>query len=305
MLNRSQTRTRLLIFTLYGDYLLPRKGWAPTGSLMTLLGLLGVRHQAVRSTLSRMSREGWLTTKRRGRHSRYALTLKARHLLEEGTRRIFEPRRRRWDGQWRVVVYSLPETKRHLREALRRRLSYLGFGALTPGTWVSPHDRQVEVQSLLKDLKAQRYVQYFEGQWLSPLSTHDLVARCWNLQGLNRQYKAFFRKWEPELKRWGTRLSANTRLNPRECFVHRFWIIHEYSVFPSRDPNLPVELLSPNWMGDQAARVFRDYRKVLTLRANAFVDEILRQGNKVGANQPVRSPRGSKAQPHEVPAQVE
>ncbi|MBZ5555207.1 MAG: phenylacetic acid degradation operon negative regulatory protein PaaX [Acidobacteriia bacterium] len=281
MLNRQQTRTRLLIFTLYGDYLLPRKGSAPTGSLIALLGLLGVRNQAARSTLSRMSREGWLKGKRRGRHSRYALTLNARHLLEEGTRRIFEPRRRRWDGRWRVVVYSLPETKRDLREALRRRLSYLGFGALTPGTWVSPHDRQVEVQSLLKDLKAQRYVQYFEGHWRGHISNKELVTRCWNLKELNRQYAMFLRKWVPELEKYEKGVASGNRLSPSECFVHRFWIIHEYSAFPNRDPNLPAELLPKGWRGNEASQVFRKYRRKLTKRANAFVDEILRTANGI------------------------
>ncbi|MFI5174805.1 MAG: PaaX family transcriptional regulator C-terminal domain-containing protein [Terriglobia bacterium] len=289
MINSQQGRTRLLIFTLYGDYLLPRKGWAPTGSLILLLGLLGVRSQAARSTLSRMSREGWLTAKRRGRHSRYALTLKARHLLEEGTRRIFEPRPRRWDGRWRVVVYSLPETKRDLREALRRRLSYLGFGALTPGTWVSPHDRQVEVQSLLNDLKAQRYVQYFEGHWRGHISNKELVTRCWNLKELNRQYAVFLRKWVPELNKHGKATASSNGLNPSESFVHRFWIIHEYSAFPSRDPNLPAELLPKGWRGNEASHVFREYRRRLAKRANAFVDETLRTANGIGTGKPVSS----------------
>jgi phenylacetic acid degradation operon negative regulatory protein len=289
MLNRQQTRTRLLIFTLYGDYLLPRKGWAPTGSLIALLELLGVRPQAARSTLSRMNREGWLKAERRGRHSRYGLTLNARHLLEEGTRRIFESRPRRWDGRWRVIVYSLPETKRDLREAVRRRLSYLGFAALTPGTWVSPHDRQVEVQSLLKDLKAQRYVQYFEGHWRGHISNRGLVTRCWNLKELNRLYAAFLRKWVPELKKYGKHPASSNGLNPSECFVHRFWIIHQYSAFPSRDPNLPSKLLPKGWRGNEASQVFRTYRRRLAKRANAFVDETLQTANGIGNEKPVSS----------------
>lgn len=289
MLNRQQTRTRFLIFSLFGDYLLPRQGWASTGSLIALLGLLGVRHQAARSALSRMSREGWLKAERRGRHSRYGLTLRTRHLLEEGTRRIFEPRPRPWDGVWRVVVYSLPETKRDLREALRRRLSYLGFGALAPGTWVSPHDRQVEMKGLLEDLHASHYVQYFEGHWLGPLSNKALVSRCWNLKKLNRQYAAFLRKWVPELRKFGRRAASGNGLPRSECFVHRFWIIHEYSAFPSRDPNLPAALLPKGWRGNEASQVFRDYRRRLTKQANAFVDETLRRTNGIGTGRPVSS----------------
>jgi DNA-binding transcriptional regulator PaaX len=141
MSDRRHARTQFMILALFGDYILQREGWAWTGSLIRLLGLLGVSSQAVRSTLSRMSRHGWLKPQRAGRNSLYALTPKARRLLEEGERRIYEPRGQAWDGQWRVVVYSLPEAKCDLREALRRRLSWLGFGPLAPGTWVSPRDR--------------------------------------------------------------------------------------------------------------------------------------------------------------------
>jgi len=274
-----QIRTRLLIFTLFGDYIFPREGWAPTAGLITLLRRLGVHSPAARSTLSRMSRQGWLRAERRGRHSLYGLTMKGRHLLEEGTHRIFEPQPKNWDGQWRVVVYSLPEQKRRLREALRRRLSYLGFGALAPGTWISPHDRQIELEALLDDLNARPYVQCFVGKWLGQLSNEDLVARCWNLDGLNRQYAAFVRKWEPKLKKQRRGFSKKNGMKPGDCFVHRFWIIHEYSAFPSRDPNLPGGLLPQGWMGSRAGRVFRGYRELLTGRANAFVEEMLETRN--------------------------
>jgi len=279
MSKRRQVRTQFLIFTLFGDYVLPREGWAWTGSLIELLGLLGVSSQAARSTLSRMSKQGWLKPQRRGRNSLYALSPKGRRLLEEGAQRIFEPRRQEWDGQWRVVVYSLPEKKRDLRETIRRRLSWLGFGPLAPGMWVSPHDRHAELEALLDDLHARRYVQCFVGRWLSDLSCGDLVARCWNLGDLNRRYAAFLRKWEPELQSCEERLSTGNALKPDECFVRRFWIIHEYSTFPRSDPNLPAELLPEGWLGDRAALVFREYHRLLSGRANEFIEKTL--GNDV------------------------
>jgi phenylacetic acid degradation operon negative regulatory protein len=52
-----------MVFTLYGDYLRHRGGKAWTGSLIELLGLFGLSEQAVRSTLSRMSRKGWLESR--------------------------------------------------------------------------------------------------------------------------------------------------------------------------------------------------------------------------------------------------
>lgn len=271
-----QVRTRPLLFTLFGDYIFPREGWAWTESLLHILKLLGVSNPAARSTLSRLTRQGWLRAQRRGRHSFYALTLKARHLLEEGTHRIFEPRPKQWDGQWRVVVYSLPEKKRHLREALRRRLSFLGFGALAPGTWISPHDRQAEIDALVNDLNVRPYVQYFEGRWKGGLSNEELVARCWDLKSLSRQYAIFLKKWRPEFDRLTQRSSSNGDMKADHAFAQRFWIIHEYGAFPSRDPHLPDALLPNGWNGDDAAQLFRDYRGRLTQAADAFIDDTLK-----------------------------
>lgn len=275
MSNPRQARTRLLVFTLFGDYIFPREGWAWTRSLIQILERLGVSSQAARSTLSRLSRQGWIKAERRGRHSVYALTAQGRHLLEEGTHRIFEPRTKKWDGKWRVVVYSLPEKKRNLREALRRRLSFLGFGPLAPGTWLSPHDRQADLEKLLDDLKARPYVQYFEAQWRSQHTPQELVARCWDLHSLNRKYAAFLQKWSPKLTNGKRRSNGRNSLSPSDSFTRRFWIIHEYSAFLMRDPNLPAELLPRHWWGSEAARVFREYRRLLTEAANAYIEETL------------------------------
>ena len=68
------SRMQETIFTLYGDYIRHRGGEAWTGNLIELLGLFGVSGQAVRSTLSRMSRKGWLEGREASRFSFYSLT---------------------------------------------------------------------------------------------------------------------------------------------------------------------------------------------------------------------------------------
>ena len=108
-----------LVFTLYGDYIRHRGGEAWTGSLIQLLDLCGLSEQAVRSTLSRMSQKGWLESRKSGRHSFYSMTPKFLELLEEGARRIFQPRCDPWDGLWYLLTYSVPESKRNLRHRLR------------------------------------------------------------------------------------------------------------------------------------------------------------------------------------------
>ena len=144
---------------------------------------------------------------------------------------------------------------------------------------MSPNDRQVEIEALLDDLKARRYVQYFVGHWLNSISQEDIVLRCWDVKNLHRQYQAFLARWKPELEACRQHCSTRSELPPSECFVRRFWLIHEYSGFPRRDPILPDELLPEGWPGVEAEQVFSEYRTLLTQRANAFIEETLQNGN--------------------------
>jgi len=125
MSKRPQLQTQFIIFVLFGDVIIQRGGQVWTASLLQMLEVLGVSERAARSTLSRMTRKGWLKPERDGRHSMYALTAKGRRILDEGGQRIFEPRKAEWDGHWHMVVYSLPENKRKLRNDLRKRLAWL------------------------------------------------------------------------------------------------------------------------------------------------------------------------------------
>ncbi len=266
-------RTQFIIFVLFGDVILPRGGQVWTASLLRFLRLLGVTERAARSTLSRMKRKGWLEAERRGRHSLYRLTPRGKRLLAEGGRRIFEPRDWHWDGRWCLVVYSVPESKRRLRTALRKRLAWLGFGRLAPGTWISPHDRKSEAQALLADLGVGPYAQVFSGVKLAGGEERQIVERCWDLRGLNRKYRRFVARWEPEFQR--SVGPQGNGLSPAECFVKNFWISHEYSTFPRDDPNLPAQLLPEGWLGVRAAHLVDRYREVLSAKRNAFVEETL------------------------------
>ena len=68
-----------MVFTLYGDYIRHRGGEAWTGSPIEFLSLFGVLGQAVRSTLSRISRKGWLESRKVSRFS-FSLTPKCLEL---------------------------------------------------------------------------------------------------------------------------------------------------------------------------------------------------------------------------------
>jgi phenylacetic acid degradation operon negative regulatory protein len=268
-------RTQILIFTLYGEYIVPRGGSAWTASLLNLMNVLGVSERAVRSTLSRMSQQGYLKSDRHSRYSRYRLTQRGKRVVEAGGVRIFEPRRTHWDGLWQMVVYSIPEDRRRVRSLLRTRLGWLGFGYLAPGTWISPSDRSEEVKADLKDIGAEDYVVYFGGMKLFFDADIDLVDRCWNLGAINDEYSDFLKKYEASFRAATRSVKKGNRVKPAESFRQRFFLTLDYSQFPRRDPNLPPALIPPGWLGTRANEMFLGFHDLLREPSERFVTEVL------------------------------
>ncbi len=281
----SEFRSKQVMFTLYGDYVRHVGGSIWVGSLIRILKPLGMSEQSVRSTIVRMSRSGWLKAERIDKKSYYSLTPNGKRLLDEGAARIFHSpsSRDHWDGKWRLVAYSIPETQRGRRERLRRELGYLGFGSLTSALWVSPHDLRREVEQLAETLHVKEHLEYYTAthEGFSDRAAH--VAQCWDLPSINAQYAAFIIKYRPlynECRR------NRAQIGPSDCFVRRFTLIHEYRRFPFVDPELPPELLPDDWHGAEAARLFQEYYDLLADKANAFFQSVY-----VGPPKPKRAER--------------
>lgn len=245
------------------------------------MSLLDLNESAVRSTLSRMSRKGWIKAKKYGRRSRYSITTRGYALLDEGYQRIFEQAYSNWDGQWYLASYSLPEKKRRSRHILRTKLSWLGFGQLAPGTWISPHDRQVHLMSLIKELDVEPYVDVFSGIYLGPASIGQLVHRCWDLEALEKQYHSFIINYQQQFESDLNRDIGECQSTREEFFIRRFWLTHDFQSFPLTDPNLPTNLLSNDWIGFTARDLFDRYRDFLSVYVDDFVDEVMLENGRI------------------------
>jgi len=268
-------RTQFIVFTLFGDFILPNGGKIWTSSILHLLGLLDISERAVRSTLSRMSRKGWIKPRKHGRRSEYILTPRGQALLEAGQARIFEPLLEDWNEEWFLVVYSLPEKRRKKRHALRKQLTWLGFGSLAPGTWISPHNRNTELQALFSDMAIEPYVEQFSGIHLGPSSAEDLVQRCWDLETLESQYQDFIDRYQPKYEADRSASEGKGSIEPRNHFITRFWMTHEFTSVPYLDPNLPPDLLPGNWAGFQARNLLENYRQLLGESTSRYVRDVM------------------------------
>jgi phenylacetic acid degradation operon negative regulatory protein len=296
-------KARGVLFTLYGDYILHFGGTIWTGSLISLMEQLGFSSGAVRTALSRICQQGWLRATRDGKLSYYGLTERGQERMEEAARRIFHSNRDAWDGQWTVVTLGSSQGKREQRGRQRREMEWLGFGRLTTGTWISPNPvarvalNHLHLQGISKGVEA------FTARHIGASSRPEIVARCWDIASIGRQYEQFIATWEPVFKACRARAERRDPLPDRECFADKTWLVHEYRKFLFVDPGLPAELLPREWAGAPAWQLFRDYYQLLADGAIRFFEQVFRapanaRWNRVEARlQALQNPFETAAQP--------
>src|SRR4051812_48137030 len=96
-------RSKSLVMTIFGDAIVPHGGSIWLGSLIELLAPFGVNDRLLRTSVFRLSQEGWLVAHRDGRRSAYTILPEAMPRFAHAYRRIYAPLETHWDGKWTLV----------------------------------------------------------------------------------------------------------------------------------------------------------------------------------------------------------
>ena len=136
---------------------------------------------------------------------------------------------------------------------MREVLMVNGFGLLAPGVYVHPRDRMALVRSIAGDLHLADEVAVVHGE--------GDVPQIWDLDGVARQYRAFLRRFTP---------LRTARVTASQAFGLRFALMFDYFRTTWLDPDLPDELLPPQWPGEDARALAAElYAKWLKLLPSA------------------------------------
>ncbi|GGS13411.1 repressor, phenylacetic acid catabolic pathway [Actinokineospora fastidiosa] len=260
-------RARSALFDVYGAYLRGRGGAATIAALVRLLAPLDFGAPAIRTAVSRMVRQGWLTPRRLPDGPGYALTERAERRLAEAGSRIYRLGASTWDGRWHVVALSeLPA--RTARDRLTSSLRLLGYGPLGPATWVAPRPSAGLDEVLAAEgVRARVFHGALDGD------DADLAASAWDLTELGAEYAGF-------VAEWSARLSGVDAADPAAAFAACQRLLHAWRKFLFRDPGLPEDLLPTPWPGTAAAAFFDTRTALFAPAAAEFVDGCLTTGRK-------------------------
>jgi phenylacetic acid degradation operon negative regulatory protein len=264
--------SRSLILDLYGAYVRDLGGWIAVADLVRLMGDLGIDEQVVRSSVSRMLRNGLLERDIRDGTVGYLLSPRAARILEEGDERIFAGSRpARLDDGWVIAVFSIPEHNRPARHQLRSRLTWLGMGRLDGGVWIAPWRVRDDVQSAVTDLALTGHVDLFHARYDAFGTLRELAERCWDLADLNERYGGFVRRVAPLLGQW----RQGQRSGQQQAFADYTTALHEWRKMPYLDPGLPLEMLPADWKGSRAAELFAELVAEFHQQSRDYVKSVM------------------------------
>jgi phenylacetic acid degradation operon negative regulatory protein len=251
-------RPQFLALMLFGFTIYELPAALAAGSIIDVLGDLGIAGHAVRSTLTRMTERGLLTRIKRSREVYYALTAHGSAVLADGRAAALQPPDRSWDGSWTVLAFTLPEEQRDVRHQLRSRLAWSGFGLLRSGMWIAPG--RVDVAELVSDLDVDPAIRAFTAKAEFPTDDIQLVNDAFDLEAIAARYRAF-------VDRWGRPGPAD--LAAAGPLTRILLLQSEWAQIARADPRLPVAHLPADWPAKAAYTLYHDLHGVLEPQARA------------------------------------
>lgn len=86
--------------------------------------------------------------------------------------------KKRWDKKWRIVLFDIPESKKKIRDALRRKLKQIGFLEFQKSVFIYPFGCGDEINFIINFFDIEENVYYLE----APISPDYSFRRHFGLK---------------------------------------------------------------------------------------------------------------------------
>ena len=262
------------VVTIFGLYGRPCGTVIPVSALVRLMTDLSYEETSVRAAISRLKKKGVLVSRRIDGLVGYCMEPQLEEHMLAGDKRIFAPSSAGVGDAWLLASFSVPESERQNRHKIRAGLARLGFGNVSSGLCIAPIRVQEEAVDYVRKHGLEDYVEFFLSE---PLGTTDLrakVARWWDLDEIESEYRAFVDEFGPEAERWrGAQDSDAATL--REAFRTYVPMVTHWRRLPFADPGLPPELLPAEWMGKTARHLFSELNSILGPLSARYAQRII------------------------------
>ena len=266
-------KPRSLMITLFGDFIQHYGGEIWIGSLIHLMSEFGISESSIRGATLRMVQQDLVQARKVGNKSYYSLTDKGKRRVGDGVKRVYSIRNLKWDGQWRIMTYSVPEEKRELRNQIRKELGWTGFGLISNSTWVSPNPLEDQIMEMIHTYELEEYTMLFSSGSIVSHTNQEIIEKGWNLEEISQEYDQFIEQYKRKYEELKER-TWNGSLTDVQSFIERTTLVHEYRKFLFKDPGFPLDLLPPDWNGLKARELFWNIHQMISVPAVRYFESL-------------------------------
>lgn len=256
-LPQSSSKPQHLLSTLVGEYFGTDPVQVPSGAIVALMAEFGVTESSARAALSRVARRGVLDAHRHGRSTSYSVSPQARARFRRRMMHFltFGASAPEWSGEWTVVLMSVSEHHRSQRHAAKKDLRDLGFASMSEGIWVKPGSAAEEARARIPNGSGQTSIMVARFLPGDGLRTPEAAFR---LDDLAAAYADFRATCEAQLGRF-----SKGEMDDSQSLLVRTNLMDTWRAFADTDPNLPHEVLPPDWPRTEAREAFLEVHNLL------------------------------------------
>ena len=261
---------RVLLTTIFGDALLPRRQPVAVVQLAELVAPAGISDRLVRTSLLRLTRDEIVVSRREGRLSFYRVHPEAEAVFRNANGRIYADAGldHPWDGEWTVAVVNADVGSKNERLRCAAEFGWLGLTQVEPGVFVSPTVLPGQLTSIAARLGVRLAVLLRGPLVAGTVDDDDHRARQIDPDGvLRRLHETHARRFAPMLEHAPT-------LAGHDAFLARTLLIDGWRRIALRSPLLPAKLLPTDWQAADNLALTRRLHGALHAASEAHLDAI-------------------------------
>ncbi|HOM43465.1 MAG TPA: PaaX family transcriptional regulator C-terminal domain-containing protein [Bacillota bacterium] len=278
ILRKNDSATSLLLFIYNNYYSKTSKDDLKLSSLLAILKAFDKNETAIRMSLSRAVKSGFLINSKVAGEVVYTLSPMGKQAIKLWNQGVisywkrYRLRRQPWDGKWHIINIEFSDDKKQRQEIIDKLEQY-GFVLINANTWISPYYQKDEVDELIKEYNLEKRIVEIHGEIKLRREIDGFIESIYCLDGLGKKYGEFVSTYAEKLQQIKEVYKDSRFIDSGKALP----LLHElgwhFFNIASDDAVLPMQLRS-HWEGDEAADLMSELREMLMEASMKFFEKL-------------------------------
>ena len=229
----------------------------PVRHLVAVARLFSFTENATRVGIRRLVLRERVQSAKAGDSAGYRLTERHREINVHVRQACARRPRRPWDGGWLQVLLSVPDDRRKARSKIQDALKVWHFASPYRGVWMRPANIDVTEYELLETLRErleEGHLDVMRCELVDPDRERAMADALWQAPTKAAVYRDAVSQLDA--------MASDAAALPLEEALVDTWLLGRDAVrLVYFDPQLPRELLPPEWPGDALRRSYARFRR--------------------------------------------